>query len=673
MRVTGWFIGFIVIAVIQAFLILALFRNSRRHKKSKHALAKSEARFRTSFDADAIGRTLTGTDGKLFLVNRRLCEMLGYSREEFATLSFVAITHPDDLAASREAVRSLLTGEQNVCQLEKRYLRKNGSQLWTEMTTTLLRDEQGRPLHFITSILDISQRKQAEEALQESEANYRFVLDAMRESLSIIDGDGTFLFANATAAKNLIEGEVKDVVGKNIRQLVPEEQGQNLLAVYRRTIETGEPLQQEIAVTLPQGKRWFYNTLQPVQYKQHSAKAVLSISLDITERKQAEEDKNLLQKQLQHAQKMEAIGTLAGGIAHDFNNILAAILGYAELIREDLHKNSIRTHDIDQILLAGNRAKDLVKHILAFSRQMKEEKIPMQPAFVIKEAIKLLRASLPSTISIKQEIDPHTAAILADPTQIHQLTINLCTNAFHAMEQKGGTLTISLGNLHLPADTAGGKDFVRLSIHDTGTGISPEIREHIFDPYFTTKEVGKGTGMGLAIVHGIITSYNGTITCDSPPGLGTTFHITLPALTDQPQPTDTPKNETMPPVGSERILLIDDEEILANMTRTMLEKLGYQVTVRRSSLEALTTFQNQPDAYDLVITDQTMPGMTGIDLARRMLQLRPDLPIILCTGYSSLISEDKAKSAGIRGFALKPLAKKDLAVLIRRVLGKATE
>ncbi len=399
--------------------------------------------------------------------------------------------------------------------------------------------------------------------------------------------------------------------------------------------------------------------------------------LDITERNKAEKEKKRLESQLLQAQKMEAIGTLAGGIAHDFNNILGAILGYAEMALEDCPTDSTTTHDLQQILQAGHRAKELVKQILAFSHQAEVEKIPLHPASIIKETVKLLRATLPTTITILPTIDPDTAQILADPIQLHQLTMNLCTNAYHAMEESGGTLTISLGNITSQADETNGNNaeisrkLVQLSIKDTGTGIPQQLRQKIFEPYFTTKEIGKGTGMGLAIVHGIVTSYGGTITCDSHPGKGTTFQITLPALTEEETLASAgiARQQPIPP-GAESILFVDDEEILVEMTQIILERLGYRVTVRTSSLEALATFQNQPDAYDLVITDQTMPGMTGLDLGRRLLQIRPDLPIILCTGYSSLITEEKATMSGIKGFALKPLTKHVIATLIRKVLGK---
>ncbi len=300
------------------------------------------------------------------------------------------------------------------------------------------------------------------------------------------------------------------------------------------------------------------------------------------------------------------------------------------------------------------------------------EKIQLRPASIVKESIKLLRSSIPKTIDIQEDIDNQTDLILADPTQIHQIIMNLCTNAYHAMEEAGGTLSISLKNkvfcrqelISVPHVEPG--PFVQLAIKDSGSGIPPEIREKIYDPYFTTKETGKGTGMGLAIVHGIVKSYGGFITCRSRLGVGTVFEINQPAIPGQnlPEPEEINSN----PVGTEHILLVDDEEMLAKLGKAMLERLGYTVTVRTDSTAALTTFKNKPDAYDLVITDQSMPEITGFDMARRMLLIRPNLPIILCTGYSSLISEEKVKSAGIRGFALKPLTKRDISLMIRTVL-----
>jgi len=393
---------------------------------------------------------------------------------------------------------------------------------------------------------------------------------------------------------------------------------------------------------------------------------------EISERKGAEEARKKLETQLQQSQKMEAIGTLAGGIAHDFNNILGAVIGYAEMIHDDCPSDSTMRNDIAQILKAGNRAKDLVKQILTFSRQAKEQRVPVQPATIIKEALKLLRSSIPTTISIEQHLAENDGFILADPTQIHQILMNLCTNAYHAMELKGGVLTVSLHRKTLTAEDLTNRpkmvpgNYLQLSVKDTGIGMSDELCRRIFDPYFTTKAVGKGTGMGLAMVHGIVQSYGGAIFCESIPGEGSTFHVFLPLL--EAEAMQEAENAEPAPRGTEHLLFIDDEEILLDMGQAMLERLGYRVTVENSPLAALAIFQAQPEGFDMVITDQTMPDMTGADLARRFLQIRPDIPIILCTGYSTLISEEEAKNIGIQGFVMKPLARKIVAELIRRLL-----
>ncbi len=413
---------------------------------------------------------------------------------------------------------------------------------------------------------------------------------------------------------------------------------------------------------------YFTGVRQEIDGKDH----LIGLGIDITAHKQAEQEKLKLESQLQQAQKMEAIGTLAGGIAHDFNNILGAILGYAEMAKDDSQPGSTVASDLEQVLEAGNRAKDLVQQILSFSRQNETDSILLQPVRLLMEAIKMLRPTLPATIEINQDLTSTTGLLLADPTQIHQIVLNLCTNAFHAMEETGGKLDISLKEVTLSSedlvhqpDVKGGT-FIQISICDSGSGIAPDIKSKIFDPYFTTKGKGKGTGMGLSIVHGIVKSYGGYISLYSELGQGTAFHVFLPVIENE----DISEIKTVEqvPVGRERILFIDDEAILVEMGKDMLERLGYHVTVRSNSIEALETFKNQPDQFDLIITDQTMPGMTGSDIARIMLQIRSDIPIILCTGYSTIISEEKAKSLGIKEFAFKPLSQKNIAVLIRKVL-----
>jgi signal transduction histidine kinase/ActR/RegA family two-component response regulator len=392
------------------------------------------------------------------------------------------------------------------------------------------------------------------------------------------------------------------------------------------------------------------------------------------EQKRAEKEKNILQEQLQQAQKMEAIGTLAGGIAHDFNNILTAILGYAELASLDLPGDSKAEENLQQSIRAGHRAKALVQQILAFSRQGKEERKPLNIKPIIKENLKFLRASLPATIEIRQDMGDDLATIVADPTQVQQVLMNLCTNAAHAMGENGGVLQVSLNNCRVEEGTSAAVagvepgPYLRLRVTDTGHGMPPEILKRIFDPYFTTKEVGKGTGLGLAVVHGIVKSYRGGITVSSEVGRGSTFDVYFPRVEIPKEVAAAGAQESLPSGGHERILLVDDEHAVAEIIQGMLNILGYRTSARTSSIEALELFRAKPDQFDLVITDMTMPNMTGDKLTGKLLEIRPDIPIILCTGYSEYITKEKGESIGIRELLLKPLAMKELAQAVRRVL-----
>jgi CheY-like chemotaxis protein len=378
-----------------------------------------------------------------------------------------------------------------------------------------------------------------------------------------------------------------------------------------------------------------------------------------------------LEKRLAQAQKMEAIGTLAGGIAHDFNNILSAIIGYTELSLIDIPKGSALQNNLQQVLKAGGRAKELVRQILAFSRQGESELVPVKVSLIVNEALKLLRASLPATIKIRHNIKSHLS-VLTDPTNIHQVLMNLCTNASFAMQADGGVLEVSLNDVDLDADFAGqhpdvkpGK-FIRLMVKDTGCGMTPEATERIFDPFFTTKKVGQGTGMGLSVVHGIIKSHGGTILVESSPGKGSAFSVFLPAI--ETEVADQANQAQLVITGNERILFVDDEDFQADIGKRMLGRLGYRVTAKTSSVEALDLFRQTPDEFDLVITDMTMPDMTGDVLARKLISIRPDIPIIACTGYSERINPDIVKEIGIKEMAMKPVVMKDIAQMIQRVL-----
>lgn len=400
---------------------------------------------------------------------------------------------------------------------------------------------------------------------------------------------------------------------------------------------------------------------------------VRGIALDITDRKKIEEEKVKLHEQLLHSQKMEALGALAGGIAHDFNNILGVIMGYSELFSFNLPDDSPMKKNVKKILNSSKKAKKLIQQILMFSRKSQGSIKPLRISKIIKETVKLLRSSIPSTIKIRTRIPNNLSPVLADETQVNQVIMNLCTNAAHSMKKEGGLLDITLLEYRLEHEAALKKGLVPgmyqiLTIGDTGCGIPAEIMNRIFEPYFTTKEAGEGTGLGLSVVHGIVKSHRGTITVDSKLGKGTTVNIYLPLTTVKISVTDKTDREIPVPHGHENILLVDDDQALLEMSRQMLEDLGYKVIQRTSSVEALEYFKVCWKKIDLVITDMTMPNMTGEKLAGEMMKIRSDIPVILCTGFSEGMSQERAASFGIKGFLMKPVVMKELSGAIRAAL-----
>jgi PAS domain S-box-containing protein len=494
------------------------------------------------------------------------------------------------------------------------------------------------------------------------------LLDELEVQVADLDARGCYRYVNRSYAAcfGLPPGQI---VGRSLKEVLGPE-GYAAAAQHLATAEAGRAAGYEVRLPRHDGALRCYQIRYLPRSLEGQGDGVWELRTDVTERQRAEEERDRFEERLAQAQRMEALGTLAGGIAHDFNNVLGVMMGYTELSLLRLGDDTPVRANLEQVLTAADRAKQVVHQILAFSRTSEQRHQPVAVVSLVKEVLKLLRATLPSTIEIVEDCAPGTSQVVADPSQLHQVVMNLCTNAYQAMRDRGGRLTVGLGDV--PPDSGGGEagaGFVQLTVADTGCGMSAAVRERVFEPYFTTRPRGEGTGMGLAVVHDIITDLGGRVEVESEPDRGSTFRVLLPAWVRPPAVADT--EARLPRGGGERILFVDDEAALARLGEKMLGSLGYRATATTSSVEALERFRAEPEGFDCVITDQTLPRMTGAGLAAELLRLRPDLPVILCTGHSELIDERGARQLGVREFLLKPLELKDLARAVAGVLGRS--
>lgn len=526
----------------------------------------------------------------------------------------------------------------------------------------------------LVSILDVTERRRAEEELRQNRSFLTQIIDTVPSPIFVKDREGRFVLANKAMAE-LYGATPPDLVGRTGEEFNPHEDETSIFrAEDLEVLDSQKPIFiPQRVVTNARGERRIHATTKlPLSGNSR----VLGVAVDITERKQAEAERAKMEKHFRQAQKMQALGTLAGGIAHDFNNMIFAILGFIRLALKQAPQGSKLEEYLQQVQSAGLRASDLVRQILTFSRHTDKEMKPVHLATLFKEVGKMLHATLPATIDFRILVDQTLAegedVVVGDPTQIHQVLMNLCTNAMHAMQQKGGSLEMGLRPLRIEQQglacypDKGPGDYLEIVVSDTGHGIDSAIIEQIFDPFFTTKNPGEGTGMGLSVVHGIVNSHGGSIAVESSVGQGTTFRIILPRKLEQEHYA---ADSTDPaPRGRERILFVDDEAILVDMAREMLGQLGYRVTALTSPHMALQRFKETPGNFDLVITDQTMPYLTGMEMARQMLALRPDLPVILVTGYTEHLTPEQTRKAGIREFLMKPIIEEHLAQVIRQVL-----
>lgn len=636
-------------------------RDITEFKKAKNDLQKQKSLLESIFRSAPVGIGVV-ENRVITWANNKLSDFTGYSPEELINSSarMLYLNDEDYEYVGREKYSQI--AKYGTGSVESKWQKKDGTVIDVFLSSTPF--DQGDMSKGVTfTALDITKQKKYESELKKARDEWELSFNAINDIVTIQDNKYQIIRVNDATAR-FFNLKKEDIVGMYCYELF---RGETSPCSSCPLPQTHKEIKSHSNIIEHKNLgRIFHVSSSPILDENGQLAYLVHVAKDFTDYKRMEEE-------LFQAHKIEAIGTLAGGIAHDFNNILAAVIGYSELAKLNINTPEKAIADIEQILKAGNRAQKLVRQILSFSRKGAQEVTTFAPYLIVKESLKLLRASIPSTIEIQEDVDTESGLINADPTNINQIILNLCTNALHAMENEQGTLKLSVHNKTLSLKDIDGYlgvkpgSFVEITVADTGCGIPENMRGRIFEPYFTTKEVGKGTGMGLSVVHGIVRSYGGFIKVESEVDKGTTFSVYIPVSERE---IVQKQNLIVPSVrkGVEHILVVDDEEAIVNFLKTALEHLGYKVTATTNSLEALQKFEDDPEDFDVLITDQTMPNMPGSELACKILKMRPHFPIILCTGYSSIITAERAQKMGIREYVMKPVDWKTLAGKVRDIL-----
>lgn len=623
-----------------------------------YTLAGAEKSYRTFVESMNEGAVTMTPEGTILYCNSRFTSMLERPLNKTIGASLFDFIEPENSDQFRNMVQGCkLEG----CKGELIFRTSNQKKVFVLISLKLLSTEEQVICAVVT---DLSELKRAEQALEESEERYRMAIENATDGITLVKGE-QHVYVNTRFAEMFGYEDPSEIIGNPLSLTVHPDDFEKVSEINRMR-QNGEPAPSRYAFKgIRKDGSPIFIEVSAARTSYRGEPVSLAYLRDITEYKHLEE-------QLRQSQKMEAMGTLAGGIAHDFNNILAAIIGFSEMIKEDLGDSIPVQRRLTRVLGAAYRGRDLVKQILAFSRKTDYRRNTVSVFPIIEETVLFLRASLPTTIEIVLDTTATSDTILANPVEVQQILLNLGTNAAIAMRENGGTLHISLADFDLQADSLplepdiSPGEYAQITVKDTGTGMSPDVIQRIFEPFFTTREVGEGTGMGLATVYGIVKSLHGSIKVDSEPGVGSVFTVFLPKVATEGQQESAKTAES--PKGIERILFIDDEELLVEWGEALLERLGYEVTAFTDSTEAFEVFLSDPSRFDLVITDQTMPHMTGLRLARELLKIRSGLPVILCTGHSDAVTPDSLREAGISQLLMKPLTKRELAQVIRKIL-----
>ena len=642
-------------------------------QRIQEELGKTKNRYTHLYDFAPTGYFTVNKKGAIEEANLTMAVMLGVERSGLTgkMLSHFILKDDQDVFYKHRQ-RLLETEAPQICEL--RLVKKDGRQFFARLECVIIKTKGDEFGEIRAAVSDITESKRSEEALRHNEKRYRSLFNSIRDAILVADTNRTIIDCNQ-AFIDLFGYLKKEVLGKPTLSIYESEEEFRRMGVAIKD-HMGDPgflyivnYQKRNGSVFPGETNVFY-----LQDDKGATVGFIGLIRDVTQSQQAQEDHEKLKAQLSQAQKMESIGNLAGGIAHDFNNILSSIIGFTELSLDEVTKGSDLEDHLQEVYTAGKRAKDLVRQILTFARQTNEEVKPIHIDEIVKESLILIRSALPTNIEIKKTITSDSL-VVGNPELIQQTLMNIASNAADSMEENGGVLTVTVSDAVIDQAFAtshnllGAGDHVKITVADTGTGIPPEVIHSIFEPYFTTKASGRGTGLGLASVHGTVKKYGGSITVESQPGQGSIFTILLP-VTRRKAVIHPYQPETLPR-GTERILFVDDELPIVKMGRQALERLGYEVTARTSSVEALELFQSKPDAFDLVVTDMTMPNLTGDRLAIELMKIRRDIPVILCTGYSKKIADETALEIGIKDFAYKPIVKADFAKTVRKVLDEA--